>query len=231
MTAGVEQPATQQGQKLAVGLGSARTTKAIIPFPHEASPRTPRRYRGNRQKAVLARLVSAMWLRRSRTAEGAARGPRPLTGVGATHRCPAVRATPSGYPTRHTLREGPKERPQTRKLTAGGCRGHPDVVRETAGLPSSRDGTAVSNDPTEESSPFRAGRTSSASAVLLLSRPRSSGRRRIVTMIRVRLRLARCGSSPTTRSRSPPRAGRRAVAVRAGRSPGGRGTRRRRRGR
>jgi hypothetical protein len=37
-----------------------------------------------------------------------------------------------------------------------------DVVRETAGLPSSRDGKAVSNDPTEESSPFRAGRVSMA---------------------------------------------------------------------
>ena len=81
-----------------------------------------------------------MWLRRSSKADGAARGPRPWTGVGATHRCSVVRATPSGYPTRHTLREGPKERPQTRKLTAGGCRtgptwfGRPPVSRhhETA---------------------------------------------------------------------------------------------------
>ena len=54
--------------------------------------------------------------------------------------------------------------PGTLHARSGSClrgtRDRPDVVRETTGLPSSRNGEAVSNDPTEESSPFRAGRMS-----------------------------------------------------------------------
>ena len=50
------------------------------------------------------------------------------------------------------------------QVTAGGKTDRPDVVRETAGLPSSRNGEAVSNDPTGESSPFRAGRRSNHAA-------------------------------------------------------------------
>ena len=53
--------------------------------------------------------------------------------------------------TRYSLRGGSYRR---------GCVGRPDVVRETAGLPSSRNGEAVSNAPTLESSRFSAGRMS-----------------------------------------------------------------------
>ena len=121
MPAGVGHSTTQQGQKLAVGLGSARTMEAITPFPHG-------RLRGHRNAVAAAdkKQSSPGWSRpcgfdgRERPmARPVAHDP--WTGVGATSRA-AGRATPSGYPTRHTLREGPKERPQTRKLTAGGRR-------------------------------------------------------------------------------------------------------------
>ena len=120
--AGVVHSITQQGQKLAVGLGSARTMEAITPFPQG-------RLRGHRDAvAVAGKKQSSPGWPRPCGFDGRERPmARPVahelwTGVGATHHRPEVRATPSGYPTRHTLREGPKERPQTRKLTAGGCR-------------------------------------------------------------------------------------------------------------
>ena len=162
MPPGVGQYATQQGQKLAVGLGSARTTKATRPFPGG-------HLRGRRDGiAAAAKKQSSPGWSQPCGFDGRARpmarpvAHDPWTGVGATHRRTAVRATPSGYPTRHTPRgaEGASTNPQA---DSRGLSDRSDVVRETAGLPSSRNDEAVSNDPTEESSPFRAGRTSSIS--------------------------------------------------------------------
>ena len=121
--AGVGHSITQQGQKLAVGLGSARTTEAITPFPHgrlrgrrdavaatdkkQSSPGWSRPYGFDGRERPMARPVAHH--------PGRGWGPRPAPRDGPL-RADTQPATP---------REGPKERPRTHKLTAGGCRTGP----------------------------------------------------------------------------------------------------------
>ena len=118
---GIGHPVTQQGQNLAVRLDSARTTKATIPF-------LGGHLRGRRDAVAAAGKMqsSPSWSR----PHGFDGRERPMARPVAHHPGrgwgprPAVRDGPlrADNPTRHTLREGLKERPRTHKLTAGGCR-------------------------------------------------------------------------------------------------------------
>ena len=113
--------------------------------PGRASPRPPRRHRGGSQKAVLARLVPTVWLRRSGRpmARPVAHHPGREWGPRTTvRRCGPLRADTQPA----TPREGPKERPRTRKLTAGGYWGRPDAPRRSP-RPSGRGGRQPESRP------------------------------------------------------------------------------------
>ena len=157
--AGVGHPITQQGQKWRldwVPPGRWRLSHRPRTGVSEAAAMLSRRQTKSSPRPIGLDHVA------STVEKGRWHGPWPITldgngghappsgGAGHSERIPNP-----PHPARGA--DGASTNPQA---DSRGLSDQSDVVRETASLPSSRDGTAISNDPTEESPPFRAGRTS-----------------------------------------------------------------------